>query len=233
MALRDTSLRELQRVIGGLERELASLRAQVAEITVPDERLGWTKQSMDDAGYNDLVVSPATFRNVGATKPTEVTWLTNLKKWSFAINDYVYFEGMQLPHSYMPGTDLYPHVHFAPVGAIADTETVVFTITYTVASVWSVFPATEDITATFTNNAEARAKLPADSLSGTSIVANAHLIAGGATISGVTGNGIGLSAIIDGKLARASGTHAGAVILSSADSHIRLNRLGSRQEYTG
>ena len=228
--LRNNSVDELRRAL----RELEAKLSYIEEVPAEDPYTGWQKQDTDGSAYNDLVVSGSNVRIPAANAPTERTWLTDLKKLHFDDDEYVSFEGMQMPHSYVPGSDFYPHVHFAPTTALSDTETVVWSITYTVASVWSVFPATDTITATFTNNAEARAKLPSAALSGTDIVANTHLIASGATVSGLTGNGVGLSAIMDGKMLRSSaGTYGDEVVFLSADSHIRLNRLGSRQEYTG
>ena len=233
--LRDNTVRELQRIIDDLKNEVKTLRTDVNGISVPSVNTGWTKQDLADSGYNDLVVSPASINRLHPSlAPSWGTWLTDLQALSFTQGNIAYFEGMQFPHSYVPGTDIFPHVHFSPTSALSDTETVVWDITYTVASVWSVFPATETVTCTFTNDAESRAKLPADALSGTDILTDAHLIAGGATISGVTGNGIGLSAIMNGKLEyMAASTYPDDVLMQSADSHIRLNRLGSHQEYTG
>lgn len=181
--------------------------------------------------YTDYVVSPASMKTPAALAPTEVTWLTDLKKYSFDQGEFLYIQGVQLPHGYVPGTDLGMHVHFAPDSAIADTETVIFTFTYTLASINTLFPATASVTCTFTNNAAARASLPAACLSGTNIVANAHLIAGGGTI---TGTGLTLSAIVDGKLIRsAADTFTGEPVLLSADIHYEINRLGSSSATSG
>ena len=229
--IRDTSLRELRRMDSARKDEIEQLRrALYARKSVTDLPKGWTKQDLAYSGYNDLVMSPGIMKQPASSAPSKVAWLTDLQKWSYSVGDYSFFDGMQLPHSYMPGTDIYPHVHFIPVTAISDTETVVWTINYSGAAVGAVFPATAAVTCTFTNNAATRFSLDPDALSGTDIVADTHLIAGGATIDGTD---FGLSSVIDGRLTRAAGTYAGEVLLSSSDSHIRINRLGSQQEYAG
>ena len=138
---------------------------------------------------------------------------------------------MQLPHGYVAGSDLYWHIHFTTPAAITNGSTVIFSLSYTVAPVWGVFPAVATATATFTNNDATRRKLPAASLSGTSIVANTHLIAGGD--SGIIdGSGLNLSAVLNGRLTRsAADTHAGDAYMLSADAHILIDRWGSKYEY--
>ena len=228
--LRNNSVDELRRAL----RELEAKLTYIEEVPDADPYTGWQEQNTDGSAYNDLLVSPSNVRLPASSSPTWTTWLTDLEALQFSEGDIAHFAGMQLPHSYVPGTDIRPHVHFVPTTAMADGETVLWSITYTVASVWSVFPATATVTATFTNDAESRAKLPAASLSGTNILTDTHLIAGGATIPGTTGNGVGLSAIVSGRLVYSTaGTYNDDVIMVSADAHIRLNRLGSRQEYTG
>ena len=94
-----------------------------------------------------------------------------------------------------------------------------------------MFPSLVTAAMTFTNDAAARAALPPESLSGTDIVADTHLIAGGATIPGT---GMTLSSLVVGRIEYlATSTHSDDVAFMSADAHIRLNRLGSQQEYTG
>ena len=50
--------------------------------------------------------------------------------WMFADQSYMAFPDQQLPHDYKEGTDLQPHIHFAP----ANTETIVGAWTLTLAA---------------------------------------------------------------------------------------------------
>lgn len=181
-------------------------------------------------GWTDLVVSGSAMRIPPAQAPTEVAW-NGLRLLSFATGEYTYFEGMQLPHGYVEGSDLYPHVHFMPDSNITDGETAVWEITYTIQNVWSVYPTVSTLTLTFTNDATARAKLDAAALSGTTILPDTHLIAGNAT--GISGT-FTLSAVMMGKLEyMASSTYGGECLLVSADTHIQIERYGSFNEFTG
>ena len=115
-------------------------------------------------------------------------------------------------------------------GLIADGETVVWEISYTSSEPFGLFPAVTVATATFTNDSDARAALDADCLSGTTILADSHLIAGTVTIDGTD---FTLSSIVMGRLEYdATSTYAGECIFLSADGHIQVNRLGSEDEYT-
>jgi hypothetical protein len=67
-------------------------------------------------------------------------------------------------------------------------------------------------------------------LSGTTIQANAHLIAGSVAIPGA---GLGLSSVIFCRIERASAdTHNKDVYMVSADFHIQQDRMGSQEEFT-
>jgi phage baseplate assembly protein gpV len=187
---------------------------------------------LPDVSYDDIVVSPQSFSVAGGTALSYETWLTNLKVVRFAsgTTDVGYFT-VQLPHGYVPGADIHPHVHFSNPVAIADGATVVFTLVYTRSSIWGVFPATASVNMTFTNNAATRSEIQAKypgTVSGTNIVVNSHLIAGGATISGA---GLGLSSLIHCKIGRGADTHAQNVYMVSADFHIQKNRMGTEREY--
>jgi hypothetical protein len=181
-------------------------------------------------GFDDATVSAASMRVPAASAPTEVTWNTVLKKWSFAAtgSEYLYIEGLQLTHRYESGSDLLWHVHFIPVSSIPDGATVIFRFRATTAPVWGKFGSTVAIDTTFTNDAATRSLLPAASLSGTTILADTHMMT---TSTVIDGSGLGRSSLIEGRLERLSAdTFTGAVLLGSADAHIHVNRLGSDGE---
>jgi len=194
---------------------------------------------LSDTAYTDLVIAPSNFKIPASSDPTEITWLTDLKAYSFATGEYIHLDGIQLPHGYVPDTDLLFHVHFVPAADITDGEVIRFTLTYTVTSPFASFPATDTVTTDFTNNAAARAEITAAGdaatiLSGTTIQASAnpHLITTSGTI---TGTGLTLSSVLAGKVEyTATGTtYTGEAIVTSMDFHYQVNRLGSENEYTG
>jgi len=176
----------------------------------------------DDAGWNDLVVSPATMKIPASSAPTEEDWggsgasAVKVLKFDNGGGEYSWYQ-MQLPHSYVRGTDLHPHIHFAPKTAIGAGQTVVWRVTYKLQNVNGVFGADQTVDMTFTDD-------------GSGSAANSHLIAGGATVDG---SDLDLSAVMYGRLERIPGTFTGDVYLVSADAHIQINRLGSEGQYTG
>jgi hypothetical protein len=188
-----------------------------------------------DPVFDDLVIDAATITGTGGAVLNTTAWLTTLRVIDFVNGgtDYGYF-AIQLPHSYVPGTDILFHVHFTNPANITSAQTVVFDINYTASAINGGFGATAAATATFTNDAAARAAINAVApaqLSTTTILPNTHLIAGGCTISGA---GLSLSSILYFRIERnAVDTYAGSAYLLSADAHIQKNRLGSENEYTG
>ena len=193
---------------------------------------------LSDTAYTDLVIAPSNFKIPASSNPTEITWLTDLKAYSFATGEYIHLDGIQLPHGYSEGTDLLFHVHFVPAADITDGEVVRFTLTYTVTSPFYGFPATDTVTTDFTNDATWRAGLSAGQaaaiLSGTTVASanNPHIITTSGTISGA---GLNLSSVLAGKVEyTASGTtYTGEAIVTSMDFHYQINRLGSENEFTG
>lgn len=193
---------------------------------------------LSDTAYTDLVIAPSNFKVPASSNPTEITWLTNLKAYSFATGEYIHLDGVQLPHGYVPGTDILAHVHFVPAADITDGEVVRFTLTYTITSPFYGFPATATVTTDFTNNAAWRASLSAGQaaaiLSGTTVASanTPHLITTSGTIDGTS---LALSSVLAGKLEyTASGTtYTGEAIVTSIDFHYQVNRLGSENEFTG
>jgi len=226
---------DLESRVDQLEREVIRLRSLQA---IESEDSGVIKlwdghTALSDICYTDLNVSSAGLRIPAALAPTEITWLTDLRVYSFASGELVHLDGVQLPHNYVPETDLLFHVHFANDTNIADGETVVWTLIYSIADPFSGFPATVTATTTFTNNSETRSIIDASQKSGTTILTDTHLISTSAIISGA---GLGLSSVLSAKLIYDSGstsTYGGECIYNSADFHYQLNRLGSELEFSG
>jgi hypothetical protein len=198
---------------------------------------GWDGHTeLADIAYDDIIISPSSASAFGGTAMTTAAWLTDLRviQGINAGGEYSYYS-MQLPHNYTPGSNLLFHVHFANTASIANGHTVVFIMKFTAAPIWGLFGTTGTATATFTNNSTTQAQIAAvapGQLDGSlNILANTHLIAGGATITGTT---YGLSTVLYGRLERSGAdTHGSAVNIISIDAHIQKNRLGSETEYTG
>ena len=187
--------------------------------------------ALSDTAYDDIVVAANAITVLGGTNIPTTAWLTNLRVLEFGASggDYGYFD-LQLPHSYVAGTDILWHVHFTNPSTIADGETVIFPLVFSSSAIGDGFGATQTVSATFTNDAAARADIDPGQLSGTTIAVNTHLIASGGTVSGT---GLGLSSLVYCRIERsAADTHAGDAYVLSADAHIQKNRIGSENEYT-
>jgi hypothetical protein len=79
--------------------------------------------------WDDLRISADQVRTQGSLHlPTWDEWKPRLWCLQFTNNDQVFFT-CQLPHGYVPGTDLYPHVHIIP-NTTSATGTVAFGMEY-------------------------------------------------------------------------------------------------------
>ena len=68
-------------------------------------------------GWRDML-GPATIRGVGPNDPTLTVYRGNLREFAFANNavNALYFQ-FHIPHDYVPGSDLYLHVHWSQIAA--------------------------------------------------------------------------------------------------------------------
>jgi hypothetical protein len=99
--------------------------------------------------WHDLI-GDVTPKTTGAGTPTFGTYNGNINGWKFVANDIVDLV-FHVPHDYVPGTDIYLHVHWSHNGT-AITGNVVFThySTYAKGHNQAVFPA--EVTSTITYN---------------------------------------------------------------------------------
>lgn len=67
-------------------------------------------------GWEDLIGEIRT-RGVGATDPSDATYIGNIKAYQFAVNDEAWMN-FHLNHDYVEGTDLYLHFHWSHNSAI-------------------------------------------------------------------------------------------------------------------
>jgi hypothetical protein len=121
----------------------------------------------------------------------------------------------QLPHAWVEGTLIEPHVHWSPTDT--NTGNVLWRLEYKIASVYGAFPS---------------AWTTIDALGAANGVSDQHLIA---DFVGIDMTGHTLSCILLIKLSRiggdASDTYAGTAKLNYFDIHFRQNSLGSNAEY--
>jgi len=185
-----------------------------------DESLGPVTANADSVTkwWEDLRV-PAQNTKLNPTKsePAFELWLDGLYAYHFnnvnADDESIHFS-TQLPHSYIPNSDIEAHVHWAPNST--NTGSVVWHLEYSWANIDSAFPASSEIQVT-------------DAASG---VDNQHQVADFATISGV---GKGISSMIQSRLTRLTSdgddTFTGDAVFLEIDFHYQTDGKGSRAEY--
>lgn len=106
-------------------------------------------QSSPDFGWRDIIgnVQP---KSSGAGSPTRAVYAGGtLGQYSFIANDLCDFE-FHIPHDYVPGTDIYFHVHWSHTGT-SISGNAVFTIYYTYSKGHNQanFPAEKTVTITY------------------------------------------------------------------------------------
>jgi len=186
-----------------------------------------------DAGYgkidylkntwDDLRIVPGAFSFAGAADPSLSAWQptgagTSFLVYEFASADVGYFT-VQMPHKYLQGSDLKPHVHWTPrgFGAAENGNTVFWELDYTIANVNGTFGAAANVQMH-------------DTCSGTN---EKHEITTSGTI---TGTGLTVSHMIVGRITRAAGDtwNSGVPnqqpVLLEIDFHYQLDTTGSDNE---
>lgn len=99
-------------------------------------------------GWRDITATVQP-KATGAGSPTRTVYAgANLAQYAFAANDLCEFE-FHLPHDYVPGTDLYFHVHWSHNGtAITGNATFTVYLTYAKGHNQASFPAEKTVTIT-------------------------------------------------------------------------------------
>ena len=75
-------------------------------------------------GFRDLL-GEVFQRNTGATKPTRAAWKGGTFGFQFGAGDNEEFE-FHIPHDYVPGTDIFLHIHWGHNGALVTGGTCTF-----------------------------------------------------------------------------------------------------------
>jgi len=172
--------------------------------------------------YEDVLVSQAQLKPAGISDPANLSWRGGVIP-QFAVGDELMFT-IQIPHAYVEGTTIYPHVHWTPHtrGNEENGNTVNWAIEYTIASILTVFPG-EVI----------------ESLQGIcSGTDHYHEIGDNSGAAEIDGTGIGISAIISGRIYRAAGdswvtnTLGNRPALLHLDFHMLMDTIGSQSLYS-
>jgi hypothetical protein len=176
----------------------------------------------DATQWDDLRISAASTR-IGATAPTMRAFgpSGNLFALCFdsAQHDEVFFE-IQMPHSWKEGSNIYPHVHWAPISATAGN--VVWQLDYSWANIDGAFGAP----ATMTGDATAAG--------GTAWIHKLTTLKSGGNAY-ISGAGKTLSSMLVCRLHRDAGagsdTLAEHVAFLEFDLHYQVDGFGSEAEY--
>ena len=157
--------------------------------------------------------SPALATRAGGTAPTFAAVNGGIFALRFATNDEVH-GSLQLPHSAIPGGELRLHVHFTTATAPTSTETVIWSMEYSIAAVNGTFPAPSTVTGTYTF---------ADT---TALVHRVQALTAVVTMPSPA-----QSSIVMFRCYRSGGTSGVAPFLLSADGHFQQGSYGTTAEY--
>jgi hypothetical protein len=99
-------------------------------------------------GWHDLTcaIDP---KATGTGSPNRVVWNGTIYAYSFAVGDVADFDGFHMPHDYVPGSDIWVHVHWSHNGtAISGTAAFEVVMSYAKGHNQAVFSA--EVTQTIT-----------------------------------------------------------------------------------
>ena len=88
----------------------------------------------------------------GANKPTRTTYRGGIDQYLFSAGDEAILE-FHIPHDYVPGTDIYLHVHWSHISTLVTGGTVTFTAESTYAKGHNQAPFSAPATGTFVGTA--------------------------------------------------------------------------------
>lgn len=175
--------------------------------------------------WDDINHSFASAKVPAANAPTWATFIGNIKAYTFAINDYVDMEPMEVLHGYKEGTDLEFHLHYVTNGLDATDRTVKFEIEYSYANMGN--PTTTGVGSALpsTTVVSMEQTIPADTPDKTHMYTD---------IDDINGTGIAIGAIVAVRFKRiaASGTDPTSdPYCLMLGIHHEIDTLGSNTEY--
>lgn len=177
---------------------------------------------LQETVWDDLRVPASSARVQGATGVPDFAKLADDGAGSNGVYTFFFddstdeqvFFSVQIPHKYKEGTDLKPHVHWAP--QTTSTGTVTWKLEYTIA----------DFNGTFGNTSTITMQDPGDG------TINKHQKTASGTIDG---SGCGISCMLICRLYRDvsdGDDFVGDAALLEVDFHFEIDTIGSRQEST-
>jgi hypothetical protein len=102
-------------------------------------------------GWRDILGEPKG-NNTGASKPTFASYQGGLYQYQFAAGDEDFWE-FHIPHDYVPGTDVYLHIHWSHTSTLVTGGTVTFEVESSYAKGHNQAAFSAPVTGTFTGNA--------------------------------------------------------------------------------
>jgi len=178
----------------------------------------------DGPWWDDMRVAVSSVRVQGSQNiPDWDSWLGNLQLLWFdpGTMEQVFF-ALQMPHGYLQGSDLSPHVHMVPsTNAAVSTHRVRWGLEYTWQSIGATFAAPTTIYAETT-------LVPDEAL-----VANRQYLVAFPDITGLVAGDVGVSSMLVCRLFRDAGNddYTFDAGLLEFDIHYQILMPGSRQEY--
>lgn len=177
--------------------------------------------------WDDFVVSPAVGKNSGGAVPGWSAFVDNIFAHKFEDTKTQSLDfSIQLPHSYKPGSTLYPHIHWSPMTA-AGTTRVLWQITYQWVNYGAAYNGTTSTN--ITGYTLANEGSPARSL----VQYESCITPIGA---GITGTGMNISSILMCKLTRLGSNtvednYTGDAAILSIDFHYEVDSFGSKTQF--
>lgn len=164
-----------------------------------------------DARWTDSQ-APATSLRVGGSAPNFAAFRNGIYAFYFGTGEGVH-GSIQLPHDYIAGSAIRPHVHFSFATNPTAAQTVIWGLEYSVCSVNGVFAAATTVTATYISAGDEAFK---------------HCVVG---FGDVAGTGLKESCIFIFRLYRSGGTSTPEPVLISFDCHYQRGNFGTVDEY--
>lgn len=181
----------------------------------------WRLDNALDASGDGYAVTDvlALESNLGApatgTSPNRAAWATDFSLWEFPNTANRYLQSaVQLPHTYLNGSDLRWHVHIVNASQLTVGQTVIFKADVITKPVGG----SEATATTYTSAYTASGTIAADSH-----LKTVNVVVPGSALIG--------SAFVLARIYRdVSDTYNGSVFLLGSDYHIRVCRIGSATE---
>ena len=173
--------------------------------------------------WDDLRIVPGAFQFAGSSDPTLSAWQptgagATFQVYEFTNADEVFFS-IQMPHKYVQGSDLKPHIHWTPRarGVAESGKTVAWKLDYTIADVDENFiaSATVDLTDTCSGVNEKHEITVSETIVGTNLLIS-HMIIG--------------RIYRDAGDSWATNTPGNRPVLLEFDIHYQLDTIGSQNE---